>query len=117
MSVEVQVSEGLYKKLDAKKLSKALERTVRESTIQLESECVDYSPYDTGKLHDSWSYDVNGGQRVVRAQIKNSTNYWHYVEYGTRYQPAQGYVQRAVEVNQPAEKILARFKQYYKPDA
>lgn len=117
MSVEVTVSEGLYKKLDDKKLAKAIQKAVTEQTQQLEGECVDYSPHDTGHLQQSWSYDVNGGQRVTRAQIKNSTNYWHYVEYGTRYQPAQGYVQRAVEVNQPAEKIIARFNQYYKPDA
>lgn len=115
MSVEVTVNEALYEKLDAKKLSSAMKKALTEQTIQLEGECVDYSPHDTGYLQQSWSYSVDGGQRVAKAQIKNGAKYWQYVEFGTRYQPAQGYVQRAIEVNQPAEKFIARFQQYYKP--
>lgn len=116
MSVDVQVSTGLYKKLDAKKLMNAAEKSVRETTIELEGECKDYSPVDTGNLRRSFSYDVSGGGSVTRAQVKNSTNYWVFQEYGTRYIPAQGFIQRAVEVTEPAAKITSRFSRYYKPD-
>ena len=115
MPVDVQVSESLYSKLDSKKLQTAIRKAVKDTTIQLEGECKDYSPVDTGNLKRSHSYEVNGGQAVTRAMVKNSTNYWPYVEYGTRYAPAQGYIQRAVEVTEPGAKITARFTQYYKP--
>lgn len=117
MSVDVQVSTALYKKLDEKKLKNAAEKSVRETTIELEGECKDYAPVDTGKLRSSFSYEVNSGGSVTRAQVKNSTNYWVFQEYGTRYIPAQGFIQRAVEVTEPADKIIARFSKYYKPDA
>lgn len=117
MPVEVTVSEGLYEKLDAKKLTAAVEKSVRETTIELEGECKDYSPVDTGNLRRSFSYDVSGGGSVTRAQVRNSTNYWVFQEYGTRYIPAQGFIQRAVEVTEPGAKIVARFQKYYKPGA
>lgn len=117
MSVDVQVSTTLYKKLDEKKLKNAAEKSVRETTIELEGECKDYAPVDTGNLRRSFSYEVSGGGSVTRAQVKNSTNYWVFQEYGTRYIPAQGFIQRAVEVTEPADKIIARFSKYYKPDA
>ena len=115
MPVNVTVSEALYKKLDDKQLTTALKKAVTETTIELNNECIDYAPVDTGNLKRSHSYDVSGGAAVTRAQVKNSTNYWHFVEYGTRYAPAQGYIQRAVEVTEPGAKITARFQQYYKP--
>jgi HK97 gp10 family phage protein len=115
MPVDVTVSDGLYQKLDEKKLANALKKAVTETTIELNNECIEYAPVDTGNLKRSHSYEVNGGQAVTRAMVKNSTNYWPYVEYGTRYAPAQGYIQRAVEVTEPGAKITARFGQYYKP--
>lgn len=116
MPVDVQVSDMLYSKLDEGKLTKAVKKAVTETTAKLERECVDYAPIDTGNLKRSFSHEVSGGNAVTRAQVKNSTNYWMYPEYGTRYQPVQGYIQRAVEVARPAEDVVARFQQYYKPD-
>ena len=116
MPVNVTVSDALYNKLDEGKLTRALKKAVTETTVKLEVECKDYAPIDTGNLKRSFSHEVTGGKAVTRAKVKNSTNYWMYPEYGTRYQPAQGYIQRAVEVARPSEDLIARFQQYYKPD-
>lgn len=115
MPVDVQVSESLYSKLDSKKLQTAIRKAVKDTTMQLEGECKDYSPVDTGNLKRSHSYDVKEEGTVTRAQVKNSTNYWPYVEYGTSRMPPGGYIQRAVEVVDPADAIQRLFGQYYQP--
>ena len=116
MSVEVQVSQGLWEKLDSKKLAEATKKAVQETTRELKDECVEYSPKVTGHLRRGFSYDVSGGEAVTRAKITNApAPYWFFLEYGTRYIPAMGKIQRAVEVTEPGAKIIARFNQYYKP--
>ena len=115
MPVDVQVSAELYDKLDTKKLIEAARKAVKETTIDLEGECKDYAPVDTGNLRRSHSYDVDAGESVTRARVKNSANYWPYVEFGTSRQPPYGYIQRAVEVTDPNERILSKFGKYYKP--
>lgn len=116
MPVNVEISDTLYRKLDSKNLLSAMRQAVTETTIKLEGECKDYSPVDTGNLRRSHSYWVDGGSEQIRALVKNSTNYWPYVEYGTRYAPAQGYIQRAIEVTEPESDVIKRFKSYYKPE-
>jgi HK97 gp10 family phage protein len=116
MSVDVQINESLWKKLDSKKLSEAVRKSVQETTRELKDECVEYSPKVTGNLRRGFSYEVTGGEAVTRAKITNNTApYWVFLEYGTRYIPEMGNIQRAVEVTEPGAKITARFKQYYKP--
>ncbi len=115
MSVDVQVSTSLWEKLDSKKLVDATRKSVQETTRELKDECVEYSPKVTGHLRRGFSYDVEGGS-VTRARITNApAPYWVFLEYGTRYIPAMGNIQRAVEVTEPGAKIIARFNQYYKP--
>lgn len=115
MPVDVTVSEALYKKLDDKQLTSALKKAVTETTIELNNECIDNSPVKTGYLKRGHSYEVSGGAAVTRAQVKNRANYWHFVEYGTRYMAPRGYIQQAVNSTKPGEKITTRFQQYYKP--
>ena len=116
MSVDVQVSHGLWSKLDSKKLLSAVQKSVQETTRELKDECVDYSPKVTGNLRRGFSYDVNNTGSGVDAKITNApAPYWVFLEYGTRYIPAMGNIQRAVEVTEPGAKIIARFNQYYKP--
>lgn len=113
MSVQVDVSEECYKKLDSQRLFQALDKAVKDTVIELEGECKDYAPYVTGKLHDSFSYDYSSGEGTIQAQINNTSGYWMYLEYGTRYIPPYGFIQRAIEVTEPGAKIVARFQQNY----
>lgn len=115
MPVTVEISDTLYRKLDSKNLLSAMRKAVTETTIKLEGECKDYAPWDTGYLMKQHSYYVDGGSEKIRAMVKNGANYWMYVEYGTRYAPAQGYIQRAIEVTEPESDVIKRFKTYYKP--
>lgn len=116
MPVNVTVSDALYQKLDDKKLLKAIQKSVQDTTRELKDECVDYSPHVTGRLRDGFSYEVNNTATGVDSKITNGpAPYWVFLEYGTRYISPMGNIQRAVEVTEPGAKIIARFHQNYKP--
>ena len=115
MPVNVEVSQALYKKLDDKSLLQAAKRAVTDTTIDLEGECKDEAPVDTGNLQRSHSYHVLDEGKRITARVKNSTNYWVYVEYGTKKMSANGYIQRAISTCQPESQLNKRFHEYYKP--
>ena len=116
MSVDVQISQSLYNKLDYKKISNALQKAVEQTVQRLDDECKDYSPVDTGHLRRSFSHDISSSDTAVKGRVKNSTNYWIYQEFGTRYIPAQGFIQRAVEVTEPGKLVIEEFQSRYKPN-
>ena len=121
MSVEVIVSEQTYKKLEEKPLLEAVKKAVTDTCLDLEGELKDYSPYETGHLQRHHSYQVQDNGKKITARMKNTARnkqgdlYWPYLEYGTKYIPPYGYIQRAIEVAEPAEQLGIRFHKAYKP--
>ena len=113
MTVNVTYNQSFYDKLDPKKLKEAAKEATTETMQLLEREVKDYSPVRTGALRRSHSYDIQDYGYIIKSQLKAGMPYWIYLEYGTRYIPAYGYVARAIEVTDPAQKIVDKFLVHY----
>lgn len=66
-------------------------------------------PYDDGVLQDNVTSDiVSGGQLGLIGFEGDEAFYWRFVNDGTKYQPAQHFVETAVEGTAPLMTALFR---------
>lgn len=81
-------------------------------TITYQAQEPGFTPVDTGRLRDSINYHVKGNQ----VKIGTPVEYAPYVEYGTRYQPAQSYLRKAFDMTklQIVNIFMAQFKRVLK---
>ena len=51
---------------------------------------------------------------MIEGLIRNSANYWVYVNFGTSKMDARNFVEAAMTKVQPVQKVQENFKKYYK---
>jgi HK97 gp10 family phage protein len=121
------ISQKLEEKLSETRLRKALLQSMRQTMTDLMTESIKEAPPNTdyrkdkskprkatGNLARSHSIDVLVGRDMLEGVLKNSANYWTYVQYGTSRMNANDFVTRALSKVAPAEKCSEYFKQKYK---
>lgn len=91
MEVNIDLSD-CRKALDDKIYNEVVEDVIRDTTLYAEGEAKEECPVDTGYLMNSHSTEIDG----ARGTVYNSADYWIYVVFGTRYQAANDYPQRAL---------------------
>ena len=111
----VRINQSFYTKLDPEKVDAAMEKATTQMLLRLYKECVENSPYRTGKLQEAHSYDKQSGDHNIKAHIRNGARYWGYVEFGTSKMGARHWVLHAIRDVQPVKEFARSFKAYYKP--
>lgn len=114
MGAKMTINESFYRKVNAVRLRSALEKSVRQTMYDLMRESMKEAPVDTGNLRRSHSIDVRLGSDMIEGLLKNSANYWMYVNFGTSRQDADDFVGRAVSKVNPGSRVSEYFDQYYK---
>ena len=115
MTVEVKVSNKLKEKLNDAKIRIAVDKAVTQTARELRDRLsMNPTPKITGNLRRSNSYEVRRDKNYIEALIKNSANYWIYVNYGTSKRGAVHFVEQAVERIQPPKRIKEIFNENYK---
>lgn len=92
LEMDVEFKTSFYKKTDSKIVKSCIEETIKELTENAEKQCREICPVDTGLMRDSHSTKTTG----LTGQVKNSTDYWFYVVYGTSRQSPQNYPEEVV---------------------
>lgn len=114
MPAKMTINESLHKKLEEARMRLAMQKALRQTMYDLQKEAMREAPVDTGNLRRSHSIDVRLGSDMIEGLLKNSTNYWQYVNFGTSRQAANDFVGRAMDKVQPAKKMDKYFHEYYK---
>ena len=115
MPVKMTINDSFYKKISEVKMRLAMEKSVRQTMYDLMKASMREAPVDTGNLRRSHSIDVRLGGNLVEGLLKNSAEYWQYVQFGTsRHPEANDFVTRAFSQVAPARKVSEYFHQYYK---
>ena len=115
MPVEVKVSDGLHEKLDGLKIRTAMAKAMKQAMYDVMKESMTEAPVDTGNLRRSHSVDLNMNADLLEGLLKNSANYWQFVNFGTSKMDANDFVNRALSNANPGEKMAEYFSEYYKP--
>lgn len=114
MGARMEIRDSLYKKLDQARLRNAAEKAVKQTMYVLMKESMKEAPVDTGNLRRSHSIDVRVATEMVEGLLKNSANYWQFVQFGTSKMEANDFVTRAFNKVAPEKKTAEYFKKYYK---
>ena len=123
MAVQVTISDSLHRKLDGVRMRDAMAKALQQAMYDLRRESIkeapgpgrSRTPDPTGNLRRSHSVDVNMGSDVLEGLLKNSANYWQFVNFGTSRMDADDFVTRAMEIANPGAKVAEYFSEYYKP--
>ena len=116
MPAKMTINDSLHKKLSQARMRNAVQKSVKQTMYDLMKASMKEAPVDTGNLRRSHSVDVRLGSNTVEGLLKNSTNYWQYVQFGTSRMDANDFVTRAFESVAPARKVSDYFHQYYKEE-
>jgi len=114
MTVEVTISDALQKKLSEARMRLALRSALTQTMYDLMRESMKLAPQDTGNLRRSHSVAINLSGDMIEGLLKNSANYWQFVEFGTSKMDAKPFVTPALATVAPANKVQEYFKKYYK---
>jgi HK97 gp10 family phage protein len=114
MPAKMTINDSLHKKLSEVRMRNALQKSVKQTMYDLMKASMIEAPVDTGNLRRSHSIEVRLGSNTVEGLLKNSANYWQYVQFGTSRMNANDFVTRALSEVAPAEKCSEYFKQRYK---
>lgn len=127
MPAKMTINDSFYKKVSEVKMRMAMEKSVRQTMYDLMKASMKEAPphtdyrkdkskprKTTGNLVRSHSIDVRLGSNTVEGLLKNSANYWQYVQFGTSRMNANDFVTRAFSQVAPARKVSEYFHQYYK---
>lgn len=123
MPFEVKVSDSLHQKLDGLKIRTAMAKAMKQAMYDVMKESMteapgpgrSRTPNPTGNLRRSHSIDLNMNSDTLEGLLKNSANYWQYVQFGTSKMDADDFVTRALSNANPGEKMAEYFSEYYKP--
>ena len=106
MSVEIYERENNTPKVLGE-LRSDIEKALEEIGIEAEGDCKQVTPVDTGRLRNSVTHIVNGGEKYVA--VGTNVEYGRYVHEGTSRQHAQPFLTRPVQTNKDKyRKILER---------
>lgn len=114
MPVKMTINDSFYKKVSEVKMRLAMEKAVKQTMYDLQTASMREAPVDTGNLRRSHSIDVRLGSNTVEGLLKNSANYWQYVNFGTSRMEANDFMNRAIGSVAPSNKVASYFHQYYK---
>lgn len=122
MGARMTINDSLHQKLDERRARIAMERAVRQGMMELQKNAMkeapgpgrSRTPNPTGNLRRSHSTEIRVASDMVEGLLKNSANYWQYVQFGTSKMDADDFVTRAVEATQVESKIAKYFHTFYK---
>lgn len=96
MSVEIYEREN-NTQLVLGELRSDIEKALEAIGIEAQGDCKQVTPVDTGRLRNSITHIVNGGEKYVA--VGTNVEYARYVHQGTRRQHAQPYLTVPVQTN------------------
>ena len=115
MGAQMKIKESLHRKLDGTRARLAMEKAVKQTMYDLMKEAMKEAPVDTGNLRRSHSVDVRLDSNIIEGLLKNSANYWPYVQFGTSKNPnANDFVTRAFNKVEPQKSVAKYFHENYK---
>lgn len=113
--MSVMISSSFYAKLDPEKVKKAMKKATDEVLLDLYDGCVASSPYRTGKLQESHSYQSSQEGYTCKGVLKNGAKYWSYVEFGTSKMSPRKWVSGTMRRTDSIGTFQRSFKAHYKP--
>lgn len=125
MRIDVKESKGLKKKINEQEFKKCLKAAITETALDTlnkvifsQNALIYNTPQGkykrTGNLKRSNSITPPRLQgNLITSEIKNSTRYWSYVNFGTSKQTAKPFVQTAIRLAQPSKSIAQNFLKLY----
>jgi len=122
MPAKMTINDSFYQKVSEVKMRLAMEKAVKQTMYDLMKASMkeapgpgrSRTPNPTGNLRRSHSIDVRLGSNMVEGLLKNSAEYWQYVNFGTSRMDADDFLTRAVSSVVPEHKVAEYFHQYYK---
>lgn len=106
MSVEIYERQNNTPKVLGE-LRSDIEKALEEIGIEAEGDCKQVTPVDTGRLRNSVTHIVNGGEKYVA--VGTNVEYARYVHNGTSKMAGQPYLTSPVQANKEKyRKILER---------
>lgn len=111
----VEFKSTFYEKLNPDPINNAQKKATYEVMYHLFRGCVQSSPYKTGKLQESHSIEITGGDYSYEGLLKNGAKYWGYVEFGTSKMAARHWVADTVKKTNCVSIFTRSFKAHYKP--
>lgn len=122
MGVEMKVKESVHKKLDNARMRNAMAKAVKQTMYDLMKAAIkeapgpgrSRTPNPTGNLRRSHSVEVRLDSNMIEGLLKNSANYWRYVQFGTSKMDADDFVTRAFNKVEPSKKTAEYFHNLYK---
>lgn len=100
ISLEVEFSPGLKKKMEPDHFKKVVSNALKDVTLEAERRCKTECPVDTGRLRRSHSTAISPQQ----GEVRNSTDYVGYVVDGTYKMKANNYPSRVL-ASMNAQKV------------
>lgn len=89
----IELKPSFKKKVNHSAVQKAMQNTIRKTTLKAENGCKKECPVRTGKLMRSHSNHIGANE----GQVRNSAGYAVYVVHGTRRQKANNYPLRVMQ--------------------
>lgn len=114
MGAQMKIKESLHRKLDGTRARLAMEKAVKQTMYDLMKEAMKEAPEDTGNLRRSHSVDMRLDSNMVEGLLKNSANYWPYVQFGTSKMKPNDFVTRAFNKVEPQKSVAKYFHENYK---
>ena len=92
LTVDIDFTSSYRKKTNPAVVEKAMQNTIRKTTLKADNQCKREAPYRTGKLRRSHSPKFLADE----GQVRNSAGYAVYVVHGTRRQKSNNYPKRVM---------------------
>ena len=114
IDIQVEIEPSFRKKINHAAVKRAEAETIKNTTLEAEKRCKVQAPGPGNQLPGT-KYKAVGRLRrshsphisETEGQVRNSTNYWRYVVFGTSKMPARNYPKKIV--NQlSSEKYMTR---------
>ena len=114
IDIDVKLTSSFYKKINHAVIKACESTTIKNTTLEAEKRCKVEAPgpgnqlpgttYKAiGRLRRSHSHQISDDEGLV----KNSTNYWRYVVFGTSKMPARNYPEKIAH-SLASEKYITR---------
>lgn len=87
-----------------RRLRVSQERALEAAGVFVQGEVMTRSPVDTGRLRDSYEYEVEDNEVTIGSNVE----YAPYVEFGTSRQDAQPHLRPSITQNQDRIEELIR---------
>lgn len=115
LKFKATMNGSLKEKLNTGKVGHAMDKAVRKTMKEVSETSAKLAPKKTGNLRRSHSYETRYSGTIITGMVKNSANYWVYVNFGTsRIKNPSHFLERAVNKVNVMESIKKNFKANYK---